>query len=49
MENNFIENGQDRIVADIGGENLMIGLEVSSISNIQEKGELEEFIEILSY
>lgn len=43
----IIENGQDRTVADVGGENLLKVLEFISISNIQEKGELEEFVEIL--
>lgn len=36
-----------RTTADVGGENLLMGLEFSSIADIQEKGELEEFIEIL--
>lgn len=31
----------------MGGENLLKGLEFSSIASVQEKGELEEFTEIL--
>lgn len=41
------ENGQDRTVADMGGENLLKGLKFTNIANVEEKGELEEFIEIL--
>lgn len=36
-----------RTAADSGGEELLKGLEFSNISNIKEKGELEEFVEIL--
>lgn len=42
-----VENAQLRTTADIGGEKLLTGLEFTSITNVQEKGELEEFIEIL--
>lgn len=43
----MIENGQARTTADSGGEELLKGLEFTSVANIQEKGELQEFIEIL--
>lgn len=36
-----------RTTADSGGEELLKGLEFTNISSIKEKGELEEFIEIL--
>ncbi|GAA0752042.1 Tn7-like element transposition protein TnsE [Clostridium sartagoforme] len=36
-----------RTTADSGGEELLKGLEFSSISGIKEKGELEEFVEVL--
>lgn len=41
------ESGQARTVADTGGDRLLTGLEFTSIGNVQEKGELEEFIKIL--
>ncbi|KEH96793.1 hypothetical protein Z962_05915 [Clostridium botulinum C/D str. BKT12695] len=43
----ILENGQLRTTADIGGEKLVKGLEFTNIANVEEKGELEEFIEIL--
>ncbi|GAA0716363.1 hypothetical protein GCM10008905_00700 [Clostridium malenominatum] len=42
-----LENGQARTVADVGGENMLMGLEFTNLSNVQEKGELEEFVEML--
>lgn len=41
------ENGQARTVADTGGDRLLTGLEFTSIADVTEKGELEEFINIL--
>lgn len=45
----IIENGQDRTVADVGGEKLLPGLEFNNISDlkVEGKGEIEEFIEVL--
>ncbi|MCY6957427.1 Tn7-like element transposition protein TnsE [Clostridium brassicae] len=43
----ILENGQLRTTADEGGEKLIRGLEFTSIANVEEKGELEEFIDIL--
>lgn len=43
----IVENGQARTVADTGGDILLTGLEFTNIANVQEKGELEEFINIL--
>ncbi|WML36200.1 Tn7-like element transposition protein TnsE [Clostridium sp. OS1-26] len=41
------ENEKLRTTADIGGQDIIKGLEFTSIENIEEKGELEEFVEIL--
>ncbi|MGJ8742324.1 Tn7-like element transposition protein TnsE [Clostridium botulinum] len=43
----ILEDGQARTTADMGGENLIKGLEFTSISNVEVKGELDEFIDIL--
>ncbi|MEG0308349.1 MAG: Tn7-like element transposition protein TnsE [Clostridium sp.] len=43
----LIDKGNLRAVADEGGQDLIKGLEFSSIENISVKGELEEFIEVL--
>lgn len=41
------EDSRIRTVADIGGEKVIKGLEFTNISNVEAKGELEEFIEVL--
>lgn len=43
----IIENNQTRTVVDMGGESLIMGLEFTNLYNVQQKGELEEFVEIL--
>lgn len=43
----IIENNQARTAMDMGGESLIMGLEFTNLYNVQEKGELEEFVEIL--
>lgn len=43
----ILENGQLRTTADVGGEKLIRGLEFTSIAKVEEKGELQEFTEIL--
>lgn len=43
----ILENENLRTTADEGGEKLLKGLEFTSIANVKEKGELQEFIELL--
>lgn len=43
----FLDKNKLRSTADVGGENLIRGLEFTTLDKIEEKGELEEFIEIL--
>jgi len=43
----LIDNGELRTLADEGGQDLIKGLEFSSIEKVSVKGELEEFIEML--
>lgn len=43
----MLEDKNLRTTADSGGEDMMKGLEFRSIASIEEKGELEEFIELL--
>lgn len=43
----IIENNQTRTVVDMGGDSLIMGLEFTNLYNVQEKGELEVFVEIL--
>ncbi|RXI48180.1 hypothetical protein DP130_08805 [Clostridium tetani] len=43
----ILEDVQARTIADAGGEKVIKGLEFTNIANVQEKGELKEFIEIL--
>lgn len=43
----ILEDDKLRIVADTGGEELLKGLEFTNISKVEEKGELQEFIEVL--
>lgn len=42
-----IDNDNLRTTADTGGENLVRGLEFKNLTEVKEKGELQEFIEIL--
>lgn len=43
----LIDNGELRTLADEGGQDLIKGLEFSSIEKVSVKGELEEFVEML--
>ncbi|WP_050491652.1 Tn7-like element transposition protein TnsE [Clostridium botulinum] len=43
----IIEDKGARTVADEGGEKLLRGLEFTNIANVEGKGELEEFVEVL--
>ncbi len=43
----LIDNGALRTLADEGGQDIIKGLEFSSIEKVSVKGELEEFIEML--
>ncbi|BDB03254.1 hypothetical protein HYH85_15795 [Clostridium botulinum] len=43
----IIEDKAARTIADEGGEKLLRGLEFTNIANVEGKGELEEFVEIL--
>lgn len=43
----ILEDKGARTVADEGGEKLLRGLEFTSIANVEEKGELEEFVKVL--
>lgn len=46
-QNYILEDDKLRTVADAGGEELLKGLEFTNISKVEEKGELQQFIEIL--
>lgn len=43
----ILEDYKLRTVADTGGEELLKGLEFTNITKIEEKGELQEFIQVL--
>lgn len=43
----IIEDDKLRTTADTGGEEVIKGLEFTNISKVEEKGELQEFIEVL--
>jgi hypothetical protein len=43
----ILEDDKLRTVADTGGEEIIRGLEFTNISKVEEKGELQEFIEVL--
>ncbi len=43
----LIDNGELRTLADEGGQDIIKGLEFSSIEKVSVKGELEEFVEML--
>jgi hypothetical protein len=43
----ILEDDKLRTVADTGGEEIIKGLEFTNISKVEEKGELQEFIEVL--
>lgn len=42
-----LEDDNLRTTADVGGEELVRGLEFTSIDKVEEKGELDEFVEVL--
>lgn len=46
-EKYVLEDDGLRTTADVGGEKLIRGMEFTSVDKVEEKGELEEFIEIL--
>jgi hypothetical protein len=43
----LIEDDKLRTTADIGGEEIIRGIEFTNLEKVEEKGELQEFIEIL--
>ena len=43
----ILEDNKLRTVADTGGEEILKGLEFINIAKVEEKGELQEFIEVL--
>ncbi|KEI74133.1 hypothetical protein N486_17100 [Clostridium botulinum B2 128] len=43
----ILEDEQTRTTADQGGENILKGIEFKNISDVEEQGELEEFIELI--
>lgn len=42
-----LDNGNLRTTADNGGEDIIKGLEFTNLAEIKEKGELQEFVEVL--
>ncbi|AKA71489.1 Tn7-like element transposition protein TnsE [Clostridium scatologenes] len=45
----ILEDNNLRTTADVGGEDVIRGLEFTSIDKVEEKGELAEFVEVLKF
>jgi len=43
----ILDHDHLRTIADVGGEEIIRGLEFISVDKVEEKGELEEFVDVL--